>query len=673
MHTANAESTAARIHRAYDKGWWSGLQSLVKRNRVALTVLAALAILLLGYSAKALLASTPDYMLVIDSGSTGTRLYAYTWRERRGKLPLLEAVSIRAARHKLPRRAAGDRRAYERLETEPGLDHYVDDPQGLQQRALHPLLEWAEAVVPRQQWRQTPLFLFGTAGLRKLAPEAQERLMTHIQGALADSAFRFEPSWARVISGVDEGIFGWIALNYLTGHLAPHPLTAPKSPLTDEAVAAAADQLSSSGSASRVRAAEHGLETVGALDLGGSSLEVSFVPSERPAADAEVNVTIMGVQYSLYTYVHHHYGLNDAFDRSVTLLLTRPSHFGGSEAVQQGQPLRFGLGNSGGSPGGLGIAAQRHRAGPGRQVLEAAGPEWISDPDLPALHHPCLFEGYDKSYRRMDYNGVAPDPPVVRLLGRPDWDACAKLAAAVVNASAPCSKPPCALGTPQLATSNKFYALTGFFVVYHFFGLQPSAGLAELENAARQFCATPWPVINATRGREIHVDRYCFRVPYVTKLLREGLGVPESQIQIGSGREGWTLGAALAEGSRVGVGQGIDISKSQAGIQGWGWGLGRSLGWLIWICAAAFSAVWLGLLLYTTSWQTCSPGRLLNRKTYDSSPLSSPTLASAASVNVPIAAKVYHGGAPIPSGGYPGLLLANGPSRALSMPSDVDC
>ena len=30
---------------------------------------------------------------------------------------------------------------------------------------------------------------------------------------------RFEPSWARVISGVDEGIYGWIALNYLTGHL----------------------------------------------------------------------------------------------------------------------------------------------------------------------------------------------------------------------------------------------------------------------------------------------------------------------------------------------------------------------------------------------------------------------------------------------------------------------
>jgi hypothetical protein len=31
-----------------------------------------------------------------------------------------------------------------------------------------PLLEWAEAAVPRRQWAQTPVFLFGTAGLRKL-------------------------------------------------------------------------------------------------------------------------------------------------------------------------------------------------------------------------------------------------------------------------------------------------------------------------------------------------------------------------------------------------------------------------------------------------------------------------------------------------------------------------
>lgn len=41
------------------------------------------------------------------------------------------------------------------------------------------------------------------------------------------------------------------------------------------------------------------------------------------------------------------------------------------------------------------------------------------------------------------------------------------------------------------------------------------------------------------------------RVPYVLQLLTQGLGLPESQVTVGSGKEGWTLGAALAEGSKV--------------------------------------------------------------------------------------------------------------------------
>lgn len=35
-----------------------------------------------------------------------------------------------------------------------------------------------------------------------------------------------------------------------------------------------------------------------------------------------MNITILGTYYSLYSHVHHSYGLNDAFDRSVAHLLT---------------------------------------------------------------------------------------------------------------------------------------------------------------------------------------------------------------------------------------------------------------------------------------------------------------------------------------------------------------
>lgn len=51
----------------------------------------------------------------------------------------------------------------------------------------------------------------------------------------------------------------------------------------------------------------------------------------------------------------------------------------------------------------------------------------------------------------------------------------------------------------------------GFFVVYQFLHLPPSASLADLEEAGQHFCNTPWSSVQADRGAEIHVDRYCFR------------------------------------------------------------------------------------------------------------------------------------------------------------------
>ena len=61
---------------------------------------------------------------------------------------------------------------------------------GLWTTALQPLLAWAEVVVPSKHWASTPLFLFGTAGLRVLTPDSRTRLLTNVQTALQASVFR---------------------------------------------------------------------------------------------------------------------------------------------------------------------------------------------------------------------------------------------------------------------------------------------------------------------------------------------------------------------------------------------------------------------------------------------------------------------------------------------------
>eukprot|EP00271_Cylindrocystis_brebissonii_P021331 TRINITY_DN7533_c0_g2_i1.p1 TRINITY_DN7533_c0_g2~~TRINITY_DN7533_c0_g2_i1.p1 ORF type:complete len:1181 (+),score=175.97 TRINITY_DN7533_c0_g2_i1:1123-4665(+) len=231
----------------------------------------------------------PQHCIVIDSGSTGTRLYVYTWTDGgEGALPKIHVST--AAKEK--------GRAYTRKETEPGLDKFYNDKAGLRQVAIGPLLDWANEKVPRGMRSRTPIFLFGTAGLRRLPPEKSSWILEEVRNFLEDAPFRFERDWARIIAGVDEAVYGWIALNYLTGKLAPSHLQESRDDLGSVAQG-----------------------TVGALDLGGSSLEVTFVPGAIPPAQFSTNVSLAGRNFNLYAHSHAGYGMNDAFDRSVMLLM----------------------------------------------------------------------------------------------------------------------------------------------------------------------------------------------------------------------------------------------------------------------------------------------------------------------------------------------------------------
>lgn len=65
---------------------------------------------------------------------------------------------------------------------------------------------------------------------------------------------------------------------------------------------------------------------------------------------------------------------------------------------------------------------------------------------------------------------------------------------------------------PCLPYSNRMWLhFIGFHVVYHFFGLDASASLDELEAKGQRYCDTEWDAIAAKRGAEVHVEHYCFR------------------------------------------------------------------------------------------------------------------------------------------------------------------
>eukprot|EP00245_Coleochaete_scutata_P015820 TRINITY_DN7186_c0_g2_i1.p1 TRINITY_DN7186_c0_g2~~TRINITY_DN7186_c0_g2_i1.p1 ORF type:complete len:523 (-),score=55.79 TRINITY_DN7186_c0_g2_i1:26-1414(-) len=290
----------------------------------------------------------------------------------------------------------------------------------------------------------------------------------------------------------------------------------------------------------------HEFFTLGSLDLGGSSLEVTFVPTHPPREGYGANVSVQSSQYHLYAHSHAGYGLNDGFDKSVTVLLEK-----------QGK-------------------------------LDSLG-------GMPVVKHPCLHGGYNRTYARSkvlmkqtrrrliekesrvgktaEAEALAGQVDVL-LEGAPDWDKCKALASDVVAGAGNCKNPPCALGAHQPPLRGHFYALTGFYVVYHFLRLPTDAPLDRVLEGGQAFCARSWDDVDKSLRAVRNLDRYCFRAPYIVSLLREGLGLLDKQVTVGSGDMGWTLGAALYEAgalrsrhhlSSLVLGRADSISESESG------------------------------------------------------------------------------------------------------------
>ncbi|CAD7695295.1 unnamed protein product [Ostreobium quekettii] len=486
MPRGPARSSAARDQEtrpAWAHEWWPLCSCGATSACLAAEALALIIFIVAFYeTAGQSVAHNTSYVLVVDAGSTGTRMYVYKWTTSPSgpNLPSIEQIPPSAAPDKIPFRAG--KRAYKRVETLPGMDHYVGDFDGLRQHALAPLLSWAEAVVPSAQRSSSPLFLFGTAGSRGLSMEGRLELLREVQAILGSSAFWFKPEWVKIISGSEEGTYGWVALNYLNHYLRPPlrpaPQAAPSSALSHP----------------------EPLPTLAALDLGGSSLEVTFeVPSSAGPEGVVPPMVLAGNSYFLKTEVYHHYGLNDAFDASVTWLLRRSHH---------------------------------------REELKA------KKKFVPQVRHPCMQRNSIHTYPRSNPKESDLVPENVVLWGFPDWEECKHVVQEMFNPADGCSGEECTKrGTNHLA--GHVAALNGFHVVWKFYNLTATDSFLELEKAGQSFCARPWQEVEQDLGDVVELSRYCFRASYLLVLLRDILGIQPGQMRVESDEVAWPLGAAL--------------------------------------------------------------------------------------------------------------------------------
>lgn len=194
------------------------------------------------------------FAVVLDAGSTGSRVLAYTF----SRSLFDQQLVLRECLFK---------------EVKPGLSSFAEDPNAGAETVAS-LVGLAKTRVPKSSWPETPVTLMATAGLRLLPSDQSDAIIDAVGGVLKNSGFNFKG--VGIMSELDEGVFGWMSVNYLLDHLH-----LPRKSYV-------------------------------ALDLGGGSTQITFLPKYKETFDTAPSDFLHPVKIqseSQTIYSHSYLGL----------------------------------------------------------------------------------------------------------------------------------------------------------------------------------------------------------------------------------------------------------------------------------------------------------------------------------------------------------------------------
>ncbi|RWW69874.1 hypothetical protein BHE74_00022504 [Ensete ventricosum] len=150
-----------------------------------LSIASSVVFVVLVYLAAASRSPPPPlrFGIIIDAGSSGTRIHVFGSKGESGAIPSLVPGSTAVMR------------------VTPGLSSFSGDPERAG-ASLEELLEFAKGKVAKDRWRDTEVRLMATAGLRMVDMGSRERILESCRRVLRLSGFRFKNEWATVIPGI---------------------------------------------------------------------------------------------------------------------------------------------------------------------------------------------------------------------------------------------------------------------------------------------------------------------------------------------------------------------------------------------------------------------------------------------------------------------------------------
>ncbi|XP_052773371.1 ectonucleoside triphosphate diphosphohydrolase 7-like [Mya arenaria] len=252
------------------------------------------------------------YGIVLDCGSSGTRVYVYIWPPHSGNPSDLLSIQQLKDQNNQP----------VVKKVTPGLDTFEDNPEEASEY-LEPLLNYAGSFIPRDQHKETLLYILATAGMRLLPEESQNAILQDLQRDIPKKYdFVVSENNFEVISGKQEGVYAWIAANYALQKFKHGDEDRYDHPLV------AVDVLGENGDVTQhVRR-----RTVGMMDMGGGSMQIAYEITANVDAIpkhliAEFSLGCLAYDrehtYRVYVTTFLGYGANEARTRYEQLLVSK--------------------------------------------------------------------------------------------------------------------------------------------------------------------------------------------------------------------------------------------------------------------------------------------------------------------------------------------------------------
>ncbi|XP_007563287.1 ectonucleoside triphosphate diphosphohydrolase 4 isoform X2 [Poecilia latipinna] len=148
-----------------------------------------------------------NYGLVVDCGSSGSRVFVYCWPRHNGNPRELLDIRQMRDQHRKP----------VVMKIKPGIAELAKTPEKASDY-IDPLLSFAAQHIPKQKHQETPLYILCTAGMRILPESQQEAILEDLRTDIpVHFNFLFSDSHVEVISGKQEGVYAWIGINFVLG------------------------------------------------------------------------------------------------------------------------------------------------------------------------------------------------------------------------------------------------------------------------------------------------------------------------------------------------------------------------------------------------------------------------------------------------------------------------